>query len=94
MVTGYSLPNINAVADAAELGAGFEWRIPRTYNIAAEVIEWADEPGSRRALSHVDDAGIAHEFEYTELAAASERAAAALAADGISTDDRVALCAP
>jgi acetyl-CoA synthetase len=94
MVTGYSLPNIDTVADAAELGAGFEWRIPQTYNIAAEVIEWADEPGSRRALSHVDDAGTAHEFEYAELAAASKRVAAALVADGVSMGDRIALCAP
>lgn len=94
MVSGYSLPNVDTVTDAAELRADFEWRIPRTYNIAAEAIEWADEPGSRLALSHVDDAGTAHEFEYAELAAASERVAATLTANGVSTGDRIALCAP
>ena len=93
MVTGYSLPDIDAVAGVAELRDGFEWRIPQTYNIAAEVVAWADEPGSRRALVHVDDE-TRHEFDYAELARASERVAAALAADGVSTGDRVALCAP
>ena len=94
MATGYSLPDVNTVGGVAELRAGFEWRIPQTYNIAAEVLEWADESGSRRALIHVDDAEIEHEFDYTELAAASERVAAALAADGVSEGDRVVVCAP
>ena len=93
MVTGYSLPDVDTVAGVAELRDGFEWRIPQTYNIAAEVVAWADEPGSRRALVHVDDE-TRHEFDYAELTAASERVAAALAADGVSTGDRVALCAP
>ena len=94
MVTGCSLPDVDTVSGIAELRAGFEWRIPQTYNIAAEVLAWANEPGSRRALFHVDDAGTEHEFDYAELAAASERVAAALAAEGVSTGDRVAFYAP
>jgi len=90
MVTGYELPD--AADSAAELRDGFEWHIPDTYNIAEEVSLWAEDSGSRAALFHVDDAGTAHEFSYSELLAASERVAATLEADGISMGDRLALC--
>lgn len=93
MVTGYVMPDVEDRADAEELRTAFEWQIPDQYNIAGEVVKWADD-STRCALYHVDEAGTAHEFTYEELAAASERLAATMHSNGVATGDRVALCIP
>ena len=94
MVTGYRLPDVAAVDGVDELRAAFEWQIPTEYNIAGEGLQWAETDARRTALHHVDEQGDAHEFSYGELSAASERLAATLRTNGVSTGDRVALCAP
>lgn len=94
MTAGYSFPDPATIDGSDELRDAFEWQIPETYNIAGTIDPWLKDRPDHTALYHVDEADTEHEFTYRELNEAVEPVAARLAADGITSGDRVAICLP
>ncbi len=73
----------------------FEWRIPQRFNIGVAVTDaWAAREPDRTAIIDRRPGGDIETVSYGELATASTRLAAALAARGIRRGDRVALLLP
>jgi acetyl-CoA synthetase len=74
--------------------AGFRWRIPARFNIAASACDrWADGSG-RLALLHLLADGRVERISYDALKAESSRLAHALAAHGVARGDPVAVLLP
>jgi acetyl-CoA synthetase len=72
--------------------AGFRWRVPERFNIAAAACDrWADAEQERTALVVADQAGRPATVSYGALRADANRAANALAALGVRRGDRVAV---
>ncbi|SLN27378.1 Acetyl-coenzyme A synthetase [Pseudoruegeria aquimaris] len=81
--------------DWSEAQARFRWQVPAHFNIAEACCDrWARMEPEKLALTHVTEAGARERWTYGALKAASDRLASALAADGISSGDRVAVLLP
>jgi acetyl-CoA synthetase len=77
------------------LSAGFRWRIPDNCNMAWLACDrHAAVTPDRPALVHLGSDCVRQNWSYGRLSAASNRLANALAANGITRGDRVALLLP
>ena len=77
-----------------DLRAGFRWRVPERFNIAAAACDdWARRDPARLAIRHLRDEG-AEDWTYGRLKGASDRLARAFAARGVARGDRVAVLLP
>ena len=92
--TGYSLPPLSSDGtDWETVRDEFEWDLPETYNIAAEIL--ADRGRvDATALVHVDADDRSHRFGYGELDRAAAAVAARLSAEGVGRGDRLGVCLP
>jgi acetyl-CoA synthetase len=73
----------------------FRWPLPATYNIGVEVCDrWAAAEPGRLALLHVRPDGRSDDISYGWLRETSNRLANALAAHGVTRQDRVAILLP
>ncbi|MBI3372168.1 MAG: AMP-binding protein [Betaproteobacteria bacterium] len=78
----------------AETYRSFRWELPRRFNFGVDVVDaWAREPG-KLALMCCDDAGLERRYTFAEIAALSDRAAAALAARGVRKGERCIVMLP
>jgi len=78
----------------ADAVAGFQWRIPARYNIAADVCDRHAAAGAGAALIHVGTDGGVSEVSFAGLQQQSSRLAHALTAAGLDRGDRVAVLLP
>jgi acetyl-CoA synthetase len=77
------------------LRAGFRWRIPARFNIAAACCDaWAKADPGRAAIIDVTAAGETEILTFGDLRNSANRLANALAARGIGRGDRVAIMLP
>ena len=84
---------MNAEApDYQRLRSEYRWRVPASYNIAADVCD-ARDPDSL-AMVHEHHEGAVREVHWGELQALSNQAANLLAGLGVGEGDRVALVLP
>ncbi|MGL4242264.1 MAG: AMP-binding protein, partial [Beijerinckiaceae bacterium] len=75
--------------------AGFRWRIPARYNIAASCCDaWAAADADRVAVIDVRPDGGTDVLTYGALRDMADRFAGALAARGLKPGDRVAIMLP
>lgn len=88
----FKLPDTKC--DYSEFRDAFEWDLPGQYNIATATLSHEPEMRENVALRHVDGTGTVTEFTFETLDRASDKLASALAADGISMGNRVAVCFP
>ncbi|MGQ3210751.1 AMP-binding protein [Shinella sp.] len=73
----------------------FRWKIPERFNIGTAVSNaWAEREPERICLQHFRPDAPPLSMTYGELAARSDAFAAALAAEGVSRGDRVAILLP
>ncbi|AOF88949.1 AMP-binding protein [Sinorhizobium sp. RAC02] len=73
----------------------FRWNIPERFNIGTAVSNaWAEREPERICLQHFRPDAPPLSMTYGELAARSDAFAAALAAEGVSRGDRVAILLP
>ncbi|MCX7961104.1 MAG: AMP-binding protein [Burkholderiales bacterium] len=76
------------------LRAGFDWKLPATFNFAADVVDrWAEEPG-KLALFWCDAAGRTERYTFAQVAERSRRVASLLAAHGLAKGDRAIVMLP
>jgi acetyl-CoA synthetase len=76
----------------AEMTQGFEWEVPATYNIAADVLD-KHEP-ERPAMRYLSDDGRDERWTFGDLQRLTNRTANALRGLGVERGDRVAVMAP
>ncbi len=83
-----------AASAYAEAVASFRWRIPPRYNIASHCLEPGSSEPSRIALLRYAPGAPLEPTTYGELARATDRLSAALAAKGVKRGDRIAILLP
>jgi acetyl-CoA synthetase len=86
------VPDLSQWETHAAARAAFEWRIPDTYNIGADVLSH-DDPGQTALIEH-DPGGTPRRWTYAELDDRANELANALRDRGIDRGDRVAVVAP
>ena len=80
--------------DYAEAYARFRWRLPETFNFAADVVDaWARDP-TKLALICCDESGAERRFTFADMRERSCRLAGALAARGVTKGDRAIVMLP
>lgn len=82
------------VESHAAMCASFDWRVPKTFNFATDVIDrWASERDGP-ALIWENAVGDERTFSYSELAKLSNRLANVLRARGVEKGDRIIVMLP
>ncbi len=90
-----SAPMLSAAATYEALSAGFRWRIPPRFNIAAACCDaWAAKEPERPAVIDVRADGSIDTLTFGALRDGANRFANALAGLGVSAGDRVAIMLP
>jgi acyl-coenzyme A synthetase/AMP-(fatty) acid ligase len=85
---------IAPMRDYAQTYRGFRWRLPASFNFAADVVDaWARTPG-KLALLWCDESGREERYTFSEIAALGARAANALALRGVRKGERVLVMLP
>lgn len=83
---------IKDLTDWQTMRAAFRWQVPGRFNIAEACCDsWARAEPGRTAVIHLDTGGSVRRWRYGDLKEASDRLAAALAARGVASGDRVAI---
>lgn len=78
-----------------ELVANFVWEVPEFYNIGVDVCDkWADTEPDRRALTIVEEDGVARDVSFAVLKAHSNQIANLLSAHGAKAGDRIGIMLP
>jgi acetyl-CoA synthetase len=75
-----------------EMTSGFQWEVPATYNLAADVLD-KHEP-ERPAMRFVSDDGRDERWTFGDVRRLTDRTANALRGLGVQRGDRVAVMAP
>jgi len=82
-------------ADYAETNAGFEWDIPKEFNIGRAICtDWAEADPTRVAIVDVAENGRVTRYSFAELDAASNQLACHLTGLGVTRGDVVAVFLP
>ncbi|MDX1431206.1 MAG: AMP-binding protein [Gammaproteobacteria bacterium] len=91
---GDDVVDMPPMRDYAETCRQFRWQVPDTFNFGADVVDaWADDD-ARPALVWCDAVGAEQRLTFADVARASTRLAAALAAHGVAQGDRVIIMLP
>ena len=77
-----------------ELYDNFQWQIPETYNIAADICDKWVTGTRRRALVFETHDGRTEEYSFDDVRRESNKLANVFASKGITTGDRVAVLLP
>jgi len=78
----------------AQTRGAFRWRVPETFNFAADVVDaWARDP-AKLALLWCDAPGRERRYSFAEIAAQSRRMANVLRAGGLRQGDRCVVMLP
>ncbi|WP_028714522.1 acyl-CoA synthetase [Paracoccus sp. J55] len=72
----------------------FSWKVPERFNFATDVVDRFAGEGDGMALIWANAEGEERSFRFSDISAASRRAAAALAARGIGKGDVVLIMTP
>lgn len=77
-----------------ELRATFDWKLPATFNFAADVVDrWATDP-AKLALVWCDAAGREARYTFAQVSERSRRVASLVAAHGLAKGDRAIVMLP
>lgn len=74
--------------------ASFRWQVPERFNFATDVVDHFADNGNGLALIWTNAGGEERTFRFSDISAASKRAASALAARGIGKGDIVLVMTP
>lgn len=74
--------------------ASFRWQVPERFNFATDVVDHFADNGDGLALIWTNAGGEERTFRFSDISAASKRAASALAARGIGKGDIVLVMTP
>ncbi len=83
-----------ASTDYNKLWSGFQWAIPRDFNIGVAVSRYGVQHPDRIALYYENDKGVSQQYTFGKVLADSYRLANALTALGVKAGDRVGIVLP